>query len=204
MSVERRAIRCHLADELKGRTRAGQNVRRSRFEPIVPEKELEGSEVFASLAVYTLSDQPTISTDTPRTYSRRLELAVEVFAEQGPELDAEVLDDLVDDVADQVECVIEPRIPELARLEIPGTGELLSVNPSKSGLERVDVGFDARGVQLSGAARLVFVIVYGTDVDEREQARATDLESAHLTYRFPPVDLEAPPAAEDEIDLADG
>lgn len=204
MTVERRLIRCYFAEELEGKTRAAYNVARSRFDPILPEAELDGVEVFASLAVYTLSDLPERQADSPRTYRRRLELAVEVFADKGPELDTDDLDDLIDDVCDQVECVVEPRIPQLARLEVPGTGELLSVNPSLSGLERVEVGFDARGVQLSGAARLVFAIVYGTDVDEREQARATDLETVRVTYRFPPLEAEGEPVAEDAIDLAPG
>lgn len=204
MTVERRTLRCHFRDLLKGKTRAGQNVTASRFEAILPERDLEGSEVFASLQVYTLVDVPARHTDAPRLYKRRLELAVEVFAEKGPELSAEDLDDLVDELCDQVECVVEPEIPQLLKVKVPGTDELLDVNPSTSGLERVDLAFDARGVQLSGAARLLFVIDYGTDVDERIQARGTDLETLRAVYRFPPLDLEATPAAEDEIDLSGG
>jgi len=150
MTVERKAIRCYFADALKGATRAGQNVRPQRFEPILPELELDGVDVFASLLVYTLTDTVTRHTDTPRTYSRRLELAVELFLEQGPELDADAIEDLIDDVSDQVECVVEPRIPGLAAVEVPGTGQKLSVNPSASGLERVEIGLDARGVSYRG------------------------------------------------------
>ena len=204
MTVERKTIRCFFADKLRWKTRAGDNVRPQRFDPIIPERELDGVDVFASLMVYGLSEQITRHADTPRTYSRELELAVEVFVQAGPELDAEAVEDLVDELCDQVECVVEPEIPQLAAVEVPGTSSQLSVNPSRSGLQRVEVGFDAKGVQLAGAARLVFVIAYSTDVDEREQARATDLETARVTYRFPPVNEELPPAAEDEIDLAGG
>lgn len=203
MTVERRKIRCFLADSLKGRTRAGENVRPQRFDPILPDVELDGDEVRAGLAVYTLSEQVTTDQDSPRTYARALEVAVEVFAQAGPEVDAEALEDLVDDVCDQVECVVDPLIPQLLAVRVEGA-EALSVNPSRSGLQRVELGFDARGVQLSGAARLVYLVVYSTDVDEREQARATDLERARVTYRFPLLDLELPPAAEDDIDPAGG
>lgn len=202
--MERRTIRCFFRDKLKGRTRAGRNVTASRYEPIVPERDLSSFDVFASLAVYTLSETVERHTDTPRVYKRRLELAVEVFAEKGPALEAEALDDLVDELCDQVECVVDPEIPQLLKVEVPGTDERLDVNPSTSGLLRVEVAFDARGVQLSGAARLVFAIDYGTDVDERLQARATDLERLRAVYRFPPLDLEAEPAAEDAIDLSGG
>jgi hypothetical protein len=204
VSVERRTIRCYLAEKLVGRTRAGSNVRPQRFDPILPERELDGVEVFAALMVYGLSETLEVHADSPRTYARELELAVEVFVQAGPELDAEAVEDLVDDVCDQVECVVDAELPQLLRVRVPGTQETLSVNPSHSRLLRVEVGFDAKGVQLAGAARLVWAVAYSTDVDERLQARATDLETVRATYRFPPVDLEAPPAAEDEIDLAGG
>lgn len=202
MTVQRKAIRCRVADELKGRTAAGQNVRANRTEPLWPDRDLVGSEVRASLLVYTLTEQGiTAAIDSPRTYERPLELAVEVFVEQGPELDADAVEDLLDDVCDQVECVLEPLIPQLLKLEVPGD-EPLELNPSRSGLSRVELGFDSRtGVQLAGAARLVFTIDYGTNVDEREAARATDLEGANVRYRFPPLEDGGEPVAEDAIDL---
>lgn len=202
MTVERKTLRCKVADALRWKTAAGPNVRANRVEPIVPERELDGVEVFASLMVYTLSETVTAHDDTPRVYERSLELAVELFVQQGPELDADAVEDLVDDVADQVECVVEPLLPQLLRLEVPGAG-FLSVNPSRSGLSRVEIGFDSRGVQLAGAARLVFSVAYSTQVDEREAARATDLEGARVTYRFPPLLEGGEIAAEDEIDMGE-
>lgn len=203
MTVERKAIRCRVKAALLGRTRAGQNVRTNRVEPIIPERDLSAAEVFASLLVYTLAENPTVHTDSPRTYERPLELAVEVFVWQGPELDAEAAEDLIDELADQVECVVEPLIPQLLKLEVPSAG-LLDTNPSRSGLSRVEIGFDARGVQLAGACRLVFTIDYGTTVDEREEARVTDLEGARVRYRFPPIEEGGELAAEDAIDLPPG
>jgi hypothetical protein len=203
VTVERKTLRCRVAEALRGRTRAGQNVRANRVDPIVAERELQSSDVHASLMVYTLAETVTVAIDSPRTYERSLELAVELYVEQGPELDADAVEDLVDDVCDQVECVVEPLIPQLLRLEVPGAG-LLEVNPSRSGLTRVEVGFDARGVQLAGAARLVFSVAYGTTVDEREQAQATDLEGARVRYRFPPLEEGGDLAAEDAIDLPPG
>lgn len=204
MTVERRLIRCFFADHLKGATRAGEKVTASRFDPILPGRDLSADEVFASLSVYTLAETVARFDDAPRTYARDLELAVEVFAWQGPAFDDDALDDLVDDLCDQVERLVEPLIPQLLALQVPGCDEPLSVNPSRSGLTRVEVGFDPRGVQLAGAARLVFLIVYATTVDESDQARATDLESAGVTYRFPPVSSDDPPAAESEIAFGDG
>jgi len=204
MSLERRTLRCFFAEALKGRTVAGQNVVPQRSDPILPDVELDGVEVFASLMVYTLAEEVERHADTPRTYARTVDLAVEVFAQQGPEADAQALEDLIDDVCDQVECVVDPLIPQLSRVELPGTGTTLSVNPSRSTLARVELDFDSRGAKLSGAARLVWRIVYSTEVDEREQARATDLETVRVTYRFPPPDPATPPAAEDAIDLAGG
>jgi len=204
LTVERRTIRTFFAEALKGRTIAGENVRANRSDPIVPERELDGQEVFASLLVYALTEAIEVATDSPREYRRTLELAVEVFAQGGPEVDATALEDLIDDTADQIECAVDPLIPQLLRVRVPGTDELLSVNPSTSFLERVEVGFDSRGVQLAGAARVVYRIAYSTGVDEREQARATDLETLRVVYRFPPPDASLPPAAEDEIDLGGG
>lgn len=200
MTVERRSIRCKVRDALLWKTAAGPNVRANRVDPILPERELDGVEVFAALAVYTLSETVNAHDDTPRVYERSLELAIELFVQQGPELDADAAEDLVDDVADQVECIVEPLLPQLLRLEVPGAGRL-SMNPSRSGLSRVEIGFDSRGVQLAGAARLVFSVAYSTQVDEREAARATDLEGANVTYRFPPLLEGEEIAAEDAIEL---
>lgn len=202
MTVERREIRCAVKEALLGATRAGQNVTAQRFRPILPEKDLAGAEVFASLQVYTLSEDIETGTDSPRDYDRALDLAVEVYVEQGPAATDEDAEDLIDELCDQVECVVDPLIPQLLRRLVPGTDETLAVNTSKSGLVRVDIGFDAKGLQLGGAARLLWRLEYVTDVDERDQARATDLYGARVTYRFPP--LPAEDAAVDAIDLAQG
>lgn len=201
MTVQRKTIRCFFAEALKGKTAALDAVASQRSEAIRPQTE----EAPVSLMVYTLTETVTRENDTPRIYRRELELAVEVFTEQAPELDADDLEDLVDDVTDQVECVIEPLIPQLLKVEVPGTGSMLDVNPSTSGLQRVEIAFDAQGRQLMGSARVVFLIVYYTDVDEREQARATDLAGARVAYKFPPPLGDGQTVvAEDEIETPGG
>lgn len=200
MTIQRKTLRCWARDLLLNRTRAGSRVVASRYDPILPDIELAGATDFVSLSVYTLTETMERHTDTPRTYKRRVELVVEIWAQAGPALGAEALDDLVDEVGDQVECVIDPEIPQLLQLEVPGEG-YFAVNPSLSGLERTEIGFDASGRQIDASARLVWAIHYGTDTDERAQARATDLERLHVTYRFPPIDDSLPPAAEDDIDV---
>lgn len=203
MTAERKSIRCFFKDRLLGKTAAGANVTAQRVDPIRPQTELGTDDVFASLMVYTLREAVTTYQDTPRTYTRTLDLAVEIFAEGGPAVDDEAVEDLIDDVCDQVECVVDPLIPQLLAVRVPG-GELLDVNPSKSGLVRVEIGFDAEGRQLAGAARLLWAIEYGTAVDERAQARATDLETVRVTYRFPPPDGIGDVVAEDEIEDSGG
>lgn len=204
MTLERKTIRCTIAEALRGRTFADDRVFEQDHNPTIPDNLRPADGVtWAILLVYTLSDTRTrIAANTPRAYSRRLEVAVEVCGFLGSDEDATPLATLVDELCDQVECVVEPMIPQLLQVEVPGR-EPLGINPDLSGLERVEIGTDARGQELVGAARLVFAVEYVTSVDEREEANATDLERMRALYRFPPPDdAGGAPVAEDEIDLA--
>ena len=154
MSLERKAIRKAAVAFLRGRTYAGALVKETDSDPFRPST---GTPV--SLGVYTLSDtvDDETSIDSPRFYVRDLELAVEVWVEEDTAGQKRAA--LLDDVADQVERCIAAMIPRLERIKVCGVP--LEINPSRSRLERVELGFDRAGRALLGAARLVFSIRYG-------------------------------------------
>lgn len=197
MSLERKAIRRAIKRALLGETAAGQNVRGMTEDPIRP--DIDG---VASLQVYSLQeDGIEQQADSPREYLRPLELSVEIFLEKSAEaLDSDDLADLLDDVCDQVECVVDPCIPALNGITVEGRPGTLSVNPTKSGLTRVEVGEDRRGRALNGAARLVYTIFYGSLVDERERARPRDFRGLNVRYDIRPPGAPAGVEAVDRID----
>lgn len=188
MSLERKAIRRWAANLLKGETYAGDNVTASRS---VPHQSRSGP----AITVYTLNEDVTIHTDTPRVYLHTLELAVEVWAEEDPERnDVASVDDVLDDLMDQVRCCLEPLMVEGSPDEPDALGQQstargkIDFNPSLIQLQRVEIEFEGEGRQVIGASRMVWLIPYGTCPDERGTADATDLVSVGVTYDFPPPD----------------
>lgn len=191
MTLQRKAIRKAVVCALKGRTFAGAEVYDSDPDDFRP-----SSGAVATLNVYTLSDvvQTSAGTDTPRLYARDLELAIEVWVEEQTE--GQRREDLLDDLTGQVERVLAWTLPRLERVR--AAGETLDVNPSKSGLERVEVGFDKQGRALMAQARVVYLVHYGTmDAPFEELPEIRELEGLDVQWDFPPPDGE--PEARDEI-----
>lgn len=182
MTLERKAIRRAAVCALRGRTIAGQSVYDSRSEVFVP----SGEEPIL-LAVYTLEDVPAPEStiDSPRWYGRDLELAVEVLLEEG--LSGERREALLDDLLEQVENVLAALVPRLHRVKVEGRG--LEVSPSKSGLERVEMSFERNGRALAGAARLVYLVHYGSEDEPLGECDdLLDLDSLEVSWDFPPPD----------------
>lgn len=192
MSLERKAVRRFMIEALRNRTIAEGRVYEQRSEPLRPDV-LGGP----ALMVYTLEEDAEIHADTPREYLSTIDLAVEVFVEELPTRGDGSAVDQLDDLADQVFCIVEPCIPQLQGIEIADGRPPLSVNPSRSGFDRSESGFDARGRQIMGAERQVYAIALGRPVDERLQASVGRLELTSVTYDFPPPD--GTPEAGDDI-----
>lgn len=199
MSLERKAIRRAVVCALKGRTLAGQKVFDSSVDPYRP--TVDGP---VALFVYTLTDtaEPTGagSVDSGRIYARDLELAVEVFVEEDSDTPTQRREDLLDDVTAQIERVLSEAIPRLHRVQVvdlDGNREPLDVNPSKSRLDRVEIGLDAQGRALTGAARVLFVVHYGSIDRPGSCGDLVELDGLSVTWDFPPPDGAAD--ARDEI-----
>ena len=191
--LEAKAIRHSIASALKGKTIAGNRVVEQRNEPIRP--DVEGGPV---LSVFTLDEDAQVQIDGPqRTYRVALELAVELFLEERPTADptAGAADNRVDDLSAQVFCVVEPCIAKLEGTPIDGAPHALDLNPSESVYDRTDVGFDSKGRQIAGSARMVWTVTYARSVPLQNEE--IDLEAVSIAWDFPPPDGETD--AGDEI-----
>lgn len=179
MSLARMAVRKWFRERLQNRTDAGTRIGSNRAEAYWSEDEV-------GMSVYTLDEDLEIQNDTPRMYNRVLEVAVELYVPGEPAEDPEGLgvehSDRVDRICWQVECAIDPFLPQLAKCR-DECDEELCVNPSKSRLRRVETEFDEKGRELQGSARLIWEIVYGTDVDEEEAAQASSLRRVGVEFR---------------------
>lgn len=199
MTLQRKAIRRAIVRGLIGRTAAGLNV-----EDGAPANFRPSSDGPAALFVYTLSDVATEAgrLDSGRTYARELEVAIDVWIEE--ETTGQRREDLMDDLCGQVEILVEGILPNLPGLKVEPQGDAEEVggNPSRSGLQRVEIGFDNRGQALLASARVVFLVVYESTVDPYTVAEIVPLDGATVRWDFPPPDgaLEA----RDEISTGAG
>jgi len=182
VTLQRKAIRKAIVQGLMGRTFAGTNVGDGAPENFRP--SVEGP---AALYVHALSDVATTSgrADSGRIYSRDLELAVAVWIEE--ETTGQRREDLMDDLCGQVEILVEAMLPNLphVRVETAEDSEEVGGNPSKSGLERVEIGFDNQGRALLASARVVFLVTYETQVDPSTVAEIVPLDGATVRWDFP-------------------
>ena len=190
MSLERKAIRRAAVCALKGRTYAGERVYDSSRDPFRP--TVDGP---VCLFVYTLSDTPEPvgagTTNSGRIYARDLELAVEVFVEEDVDTPTLRREDLLDDVTGQIERVLSELIPRLHRVQVAdldGNSEALDINPSKSRLERVEIALDAQGRALVGAARVLYLVHYGTVEKPGSCGDLVELDGLRVVWDFPPPD----------------
>ena len=195
MTLERKAIRRAVIRSLRGRTAAGAEVHGMRADPVRTD-----SDGPFSMSVYTLAEDVAVDSDAPRSYERTLELAVEIFVERVPELQdvAADLSDAVDDLVAQVEALVEPCLVAINNLRVEGLRCPLQLNPSKTSMQRVEVEVDKDGRQLAGNARVVWRVVYFTEVDEEELADPRPLDGLRVTYDFPP-----PPAGAETVEAVD-
>lgn len=199
MTLQRKAIRRAIASGLRGRTYAGARVHEGA--PTKFRTDVDGP---CALYVYSLSDVSTEAgrVDTGRTYSRDLEIAVDLWIEE--QEDGQRREDLLDDLTGQVEILmggILPNVPHLTT-STGADAEQVGANPSKSGWVRVEIGFDNRGHALLASARVVFLVVYETSDRPELVADIVPLEGANVTWDFPPPDWTA--EALDEIETEGG
>jgi len=196
MTLERIEIRRWARDLLLGNTDAGDNVKISRSVPNI------GSRA-AGLAIYTSDENIDISGDTPRVYARVLELHVEGFVREDPELAADAeAQDLVDRLMEQVECCILPAFNPAGLGSVKVRGRTLNDDPgwdpSKSGLVGFDSDFDDAAEQIYGAGRLRFEIHYATMPDESELAHVTRGDRVGIDYD---IHADAGPEAKDLLEI---
>lgn len=193
MTLQRKAIRRGVLQALMGHTYAEDRVHEgapSAFRP-----DVDGP---CALYVYTLSDVKVSEggADSGRYYSRDLEVAVDVWVQE----DERRREDLLDDLTGQVEILVGAVLPRLHKLRIgvADDAEEVGGNPTRSGWERVEMGFDVKGRELLASARVVFTVNYESADDPERVAEIVDLDGATVTWDFPPADFDA--EAQDEID----
>jgi len=196
MTLERIEIRRWARDLLLGNTDAGDNVKVSRSVPNI------GSRA-AGLAIYTSDENIERVGSSPAVFERVLELNVEGFVREDPELDADAdAQDLVDRLMEQVECCILPQLNPAGFGAIKVRGRTIDEdpgwNPSKSGLVGFDSDFADDAEQIYGAGRLRFEIVYATLVDESELAQVARGDHVAIDYD---IHADAGAEAEDLLEI---
>lgn len=199
-TLQRKAIRQAIAAELRGKTYAGDNVEDGGSEHYEPAREGGAPKLF----VYTLSDVRSDqgSAASGRIYARELEVAVEVWVEE--QATGKRREDMLDDLCGQVELIVDGALPKLPGVKVEPIDEAVEIggDPSRTGFQRVELGFDNRGRQLLGAARVIYLVVYEVQVDPRTMAELVPFDGANVTWDFPPPDFT--PEAVDEITLEGG
>lgn len=190
MTLERKAIRKAAVCALRGNTHAGDQVLDTEADPYRP--SVDGPVV---LGVYTLSDVIAAESmvDSPRSYGRNLELAVEVWVEES--IEGQRREDLLDELGGQIERVFAWLVPRLH--VVRANGVPLEVNPSKSRMDRVEIEVDRHGRDLPGIMRVVYLVHYSSEDLPEECGELAELEALDVGWEFPPPDLEL--EARDEI-----
>lgn len=156
---QRKIIRAKIIEVLtgiEGIASNGANVYANRSRKVYPEE-------MPALIVYTRDEQAEIEIEAPRSYKRRLRVAVEIITDTKD--DAKAPDDLVDDIAAEIER-------RLFRDETL-TGLVSDVRLSDTEMET-----NSDGETMHAAARVTFEIHYWTEAPE-EQVGLDDFESVH-------------------------
>lgn len=197
MTLQRKAIRRGIVQALMGHTYAGNRVHEGAPTSFRP--DVDGP---CALYVYSLTDAKVEGggADSGRLYSRDLEVAVDVWVDE----DQRRREDLLDDLTGQVEILVGAALPKLHHLKVGPAedAEAVGGNPSRSGWERVEMGFDVKGRELLASARVVFTVNYETKDDPERVAEIVDLDGASVWWDYPPPDFDV--EAQDEIDTSGG
>ena len=135
----RKAIRNKTATLLKGNTGAKERVFPSAVYPL-DEDELP------AILVYTLKEKSEVYDISPRTDRRTLDLVVECAAQH------DGLDDAMDDLTDDVERLL---------LDRDAYSDIRCIESVE--YRSVKIAFSADGETASGAAQMLFEVVYITD-----------------------------------------
>lgn len=173
MSVERKAIRAAMRDQLLGATRAGNSVDTNRA---VPHRKSQ----LPALSIYTRSEQAE-KFEHHGSHMRTVRVAVELFTQ---EPNGVLIDDELDDFCEEVE----------SRILWKPTLELDFVQDTT--LTQVEVGIDDQGERLNGAVRITFDVRYLWDVRPApDPYQPVELKRTHTGF-----DLNNSPASEEAAD----
>ena len=159
----RMAFRHYVVATLKDRTLAGCRVYDNRVTD--PQREEQ-----PCIVVSTKDEPASRFQSAPTAYERTLTLWVDIFAEategdRAPQ-------DLVDVMASQVERALTLAqmgiIQAIFEADRTGADCPFAFNPDKSGLTGTAMDQDADGIRLEAGARISWILVYVTEVDEAE------------------------------------
>jgi hypothetical protein len=174
LSALRKEIRKFLVGVLKGRTRAGNNVRENR-------SEVNWQENLPAINLYFRSEEIEELNESPRTLRRRLAMDVEIIDDGR---DGEELSDKLDDLAEQVETCLA------LDDSIGGCADDII----QTGVTEIEA--DSSGEKPTGTVRLLYRIDYHTDAP-RGQPRLGDLDTIGAQWQVGHND-EAPTMDEDD------
>lgn len=189
----RKEIRKAVVDLLKNKTLAGAKIFPNYSVPPAEEE-------LPVILVYPRSEPVTLYAESPREFTFKLDLTIEIVA-AGPEVDEEgnlpetalgkqSLEDILDDISEQVLC-------EMAR------DETLRCTADDSFLTNVEFEFEGGGGQPIGSCRMTYEVSYNRMVPEsadKQLGKLDDFEGANVDYDL----IESEPdtiEAEDAIDV---
>jgi len=186
----RKLIRKKIVSILKNKTLAGARVFPNHSVPPAVEE-------LPVILVYPRSEQNEKYAESPREYTRELDVSIEIIA-AGPEVDEEgnepagktSLEDLLDDIAEQVEC-------EMAK------DETLGCEADDSMIRNIEFQFEGSGGEPIGSCRMTYQVEYNVMSPESVEKQLGELdtfEGANTQYDL----VESEPntiEAEDTIDV---
>lgn len=186
----RKKIRQQVVSILKGKTAVGARVFPNYSVPPAEEE-------LPVILVYPRSEGATMYAESPREFTRTLDLTIEIVA-TGPEVDeegnapegCESLEDILDDLAEQVEC-------EMAR------DETLNCSADDSMLSQTEFEFEGAGGQPVGSCRMTYNIIYNRmmpDSVDKQLGQLDKFEGADVKHDL----VESEPntiEAQDTIDV---
>lgn len=191
MSVYTKGIRQAFGVWLTGRTAAGTNVRGNR-------RLKPWEEDLPALSVYTLREENEVRDESPRSYLRRVEVAVEAAVVDPRTLDtlppasAERAARELDDLLQQCEDAIHPRLA-FGGVALPGGRELVVSTPHTF-LAGTEYDFESEtGIVILGGARQVWTVGYVTEHPESSPAELAPFETIEVSWDLAGTDdaLEA-------------
>lgn len=191
MSLARKAIRKHVADLLRGHTIAGDRVTTNR-------SDRPWAKEVPALVVFTRREEDRLFNQSPRRLEREARVAVALFVET-TDPGGFPIDDQIDDLAQQVEDQLNRNIA-LPKLQPTLDAAGIGINPTKSGLESVDMEDGADGQKLYGSAVLTYLFTYYTTAHDEDGLESAPFLLAGIEWDYPPPDGEL--EATDEIPIS--